>query len=256
VTAPVGITNRAVRQATETLARPPLSRVPPRALAWACDRLTPLQLKRTGVLLASTARGRRLRARIAAAIPDQLEHFVSTGLEFGYTYDGPLIHAETPPPGVGDVVSYRPTTCPGARLPHAIVRHEDTPRPIHDLLPHDGLALVTPDPGAWECALRERPAESPLPVRVVSLVAASPAEERTLVELFEVGRHGAVLVRPDGHVAWRTTGTAGQATPELNRFLRDHWEPYWKPARAVARRLEANSVMPAANSRTSNKTPL
>jgi 2,4-dichlorophenol 6-monooxygenase len=245
-----------VRQATETLARPPLSRVPPRALAWACDRLTPLQLKRTGVLLASTARGRRLRARIAAAIPDQLEHFVSTGLEFGYTYDGPLIHAETPPPGVGDVVSYRPTTCPGARLPHAIVRHEDTPRPIHDLLPHDGLALVTPDPGAWECALRERPAESPLPVRVVSLVAASPAEERTLVELFEVGRHGAVLVRPDGHVAWRTTGTAGQATPELNRFLRDHWEPYWKPARAVARRLEANSVMPAANSRTSNKTPL
>ncbi|MET9905376.1 hypothetical protein ABZZ74_00935 [Streptomyces sp. NPDC006476] len=49
--------------------------------------------------------------------------------------------------------------------------------------------------------------------------------------LFEVVRHGAVLVRPDGHIAWRTTGTAGQATPELNRFLRDHWQPYWKPAR-------------------------
>ena len=188
------------------------------------------------MLLASTARGRRLRARVAAAIPGQLEHFVSTGLEFGYTYDGPLIHAETPPPGGGDVVTYRPTTRPGARLPHAIVRHEDTPRPVHDLLPHDGLALVTSDPGAWERAL---PSESPLPVCVVGLVAASPAEERRLVELFEVGRHGGVLVRPDGHVAWRTTGTAGQATPELNRFLRDHWQPYWKPAPAVGRRLGA-----------------
>ncbi|MFF7980575.1 FAD-dependent monooxygenase [Streptomyces sp. NPDC007901] len=248
VTAPVGITNRAVRQTTEALAHPLLSRVPPRALGWACDRLTPLQLKRTGVLLASTPRGRRVRAHIAAAIPDQLEHFVSTGLEFGYTYDGPLIHAETPPPGGGDVVTYRPTTRPGARLPHAVVQHEDTPRPVHDLLPHDGLALVTPDPGAWERALRERPADCPLPVRVVGLVAASPAEEGTLVELFEVGRHGAVLVRPDGHVAWRTTGTAGQATPELNRFLRDHWQPYWKPDPAIARQLGADSVVPAVSS--------
>ncbi|GAA5152445.1 FAD-dependent monooxygenase [Amycolatopsis dongchuanensis] len=245
VTAPVGITNRVVRRATQALTHPLLSRVPPRALAWACDRLTPLQLKRTGVLLASTARGRRIRARVAAAIPGQLEHFVSTGLEFGYTYDGPLIHAETPSPAGGDVVTYRPTTRPGARLPHAMVRHEGTMRPVHDLLPHDGLALVTPDARAWEQAL---PPECPLPLRVVSLAAASPAEERKLVELFEVGRHGAVLVRPDGHVAWRTTGTAAQATPELNRFLRDHWQPYWKPAQVVARRPGTNSVLPTVKS--------
>ncbi|OLR94425.1 FAD-dependent monooxygenase [Actinokineospora bangkokensis] len=233
VTAPVGITNRVVRQATEALTRPPLSLVPARALAWACDRLTPLQLKRTAVLLADSARGRRVRARVAAEIPGQLEHFVSTGLEFGYTYDGPLIDAGTSPPVEDDVVIYRPTTRPGARLPHAVVLHDGTPRPVHDLLRHDGLALVTPDPGAWERALRERPVGSPLPVRVVGLVSASPAEDSRLVELFEVGSHGAVLVRPDGHVAWRTTGTAEQATSELDRFLRERWQPYWKAARAA-----------------------
>lgn len=66
----------------------------------------------------------------------------------------------------------RQTTEALALPPHHPSRHPPPPRlrparghprPVHDLLPHDGLALVTPGPGAWEHALRERPGREPAP---------------------------------------------------------------------------------------------
>jgi hypothetical protein len=35
-----------------------------------------------------------------------------------------------------------------------------------------------------------------------------------------------VLVRPDGHVAWRTTKPARTGAAELTEFLARHWQPF------------------------------
>ncbi|OPX08740.1 FAD-dependent monooxygenase, partial [Mycobacterium sp. AT1] len=91
VTAPLGITNRSLHQATEFMAKPWLSRLPDRVMATAADGLTRAQTSRTKRLLRDDARGRRLRRRMAETIPGQLEHFVASGLEFGYAYVSPLI---------------------------------------------------------------------------------------------------------------------------------------------------------------------
>ncbi|WP_200304716.1 FAD-dependent monooxygenase [Streptomyces adelaidensis] len=228
VTKPLGITNRSLRAATEAVSHPLLSRVPGRLMARAADLVTRLQLRRTRALRGDSSRARRLRTDIASSIPAQLEHFASTGLEFGYAYDGPLICREPgPQPLDGEgVVSYRPTTWPGARLPHAMVLHEGSPHPVHDLLAHNGLTLVTPDPRAWTHALRGRRFATILPLQVLGLVATPPGDQRNLLDLYEVGERGAVLVRPDGHVAWRTTEACRDAADELISLLENKWGPF------------------------------
>jgi 2,4-dichlorophenol 6-monooxygenase len=233
VTAPLGITNRAICKATAAVACPPVSWLPGRLLGLVCDRATQLQTRRTKVLLAEGARARRVRAQIAAAIPGQIEHFVFQGLEFGYIYRGPLIDPETDdtPLEQSDVVTYRPTTRPGARLPHASVLHEGRPVPIHDILCLEGLTLLTSSAPQWSAALRTQRHSAVLPIMVTCLAAADPRDQGELLTLLEVGHQGAVLVRPDGHIAWRTTKSAPAGSSDLNRFLDERWLPYWQPTR-------------------------
>jgi 2,4-dichlorophenol 6-monooxygenase len=230
VTAPLGVTNTALHRATETINRAPLTWLPDSFMAAACDRLTRLQTRRTADLLKPGARSRRLREMLAQAIPAQLEHFASTGLEFGYTYGGPLINREpTPQPLKCDgVVEYRPTTGPGARLPHAMVVYDNTIQPIHDLMLTDGLTLVTSDPDGWTRAVQNIQNQIRIPMRVVALLAPTSGNQQNLVDLFEVGDQGAILVRPDRHVAWRTTNKAAEARLELDRFLQQSWYRFWR----------------------------
>ena len=230
VTAPLGITNRAMCKAIEAVARPPLSWLPERLLGLACDRATKLQTRRTRVLLGGDARAQRLRAQIAGVIPGQIEHFVFPGLEFGYTYRGPLIAPESgaTPPEQSDVVRYRPTTRPGARLPHAAIRYQGRPVPVHDILCPEGLTLLTASAPQWTTALRGQRHSAILPIAVKDLAAAEPRDQGELQALFEVGHRGAVLVRPDGHVAWRTTKPAADGSSDLNQFLEQRWLPYWQ----------------------------
>lgn len=226
VTAALGITNRALYRATTVLERAPLSRLPARAMASACDWATRLQTRRAKALVRSGARSRRIRARMAAAIPAQLEHFAAEGLEFGYIYQGPLIATEAgdPPREQDGIVTYRPTTWPGARLPHALVLYDRQPAPVHDTLLPDALTLLTPAPQQWVDALRDQ--RSAIPVRVRGLTAPDPGDQDGLVALFEVGEQGAVLVRPDGHVAWRTMEPARTGSADLGSFLARQWQPF------------------------------
>jgi 2,4-dichlorophenol 6-monooxygenase len=158
---------------------------------------------------------------------------VFQGLEFGYIYRGPLIApgSDDTPLEQSDIVTYRPTTTPGARLPHASVLHEGRPVPVHDILCPDGLTVLTSSASQWSAALRTQRHSAVLPIVVTCLAAADPRDQGELLALFEVGHRGAVLVRPDGHVAWRTTKPAPEGSSDLNRFLEERWLPYWQQTR-------------------------
>ncbi|BBY66851.1 FAD-dependent monooxygenase [Mycolicibacterium helvum] len=224
VTAFLGITNRSLHQATEIMAKPWLSWIPGCVMAAVAEVLTTAQTSRTKRLLPQNARGARARRRIAEAIPGQLEHFVASGLEFGYAYDGPLIDTATEGPCPdGDVFRYSPTTHPGARLPHTLVL-DDTgdPTPVHHLVQSTGLTLFTADAHRWSTTLRQ--AGVAVRVVVIPLVAPSPEDREAMLGLLEIGEHGAVLVRPDGHVVWRShVGPDTPTTDELRRFLELEW---------------------------------
>lgn len=176
------------------------------------DAIVRLGVSRSTLLTGDGRAARRRRDVVATRIPDQLEHFASTGLEFGYAYRSPLIGSEeTPQPVDGDgVVFYLPTTWPGARMPHAWIRHDGEVRSTHDVLDLRVPTLFTADPEPWRTGTA---------VPVIELAAADPADTRALIELFEVGEQGAVLVRPDGHVAWRSASADPTAVADLTRFL-------------------------------------
>lgn len=70
-----------------------------------------------------------------------------------------------------------------------------------------------------------------VPVTVVALSAANTDDRAALIELFEVGDRGAVVVRPDGHVVWRNSIGAA-AADQLVEFVESAWAdvyPTWVP---------------------------
>lgn len=224
VTAPLGITNRSLHKATELIGKLPVNVIPDSVIARVADALTNAQMSRTRKLLSQNARSAQLRQRMSTAIPGQEEHFVASGLEFGYAYASPLIDTAEGRCPDGDVALYHPTTHPGARLPHAILRGEDgTEMSTHDVIARTGLTVFTPDPHGWTEGLTRT--AMPVPLTVVSLAIAG-GERRSAVELFEVGHQGAVVVRPDGHVVWRSSVGPPEAD-RLRTFIARRWAPVY-----------------------------
>ena len=136
---------------------------------------------------------------IAAAVELQREHFDLFGLQLGYVYEAGALIAEEPAPEPGSPSEYEPTARPGARLPHAWLAQIGG-RSTLDLVPLDRPVLVSfGDHDAWANALVVAADTDVATVRV----GVDTPELAAWRELCEVGPTGALLVRPDQHVAWR-----------------------------------------------------
>ena len=117
--------------------------------------------------------------------------FRTVGLQIGYRYEGsPVCVSDGTPEPPDDPAEYTPSARPGSRAPHVYLRDG---RSIIDLYGR-GFVLLrfpgAPSGGAIEAAARSRG----LPLTTIDL------DEPDAAALY--GRR-LVLVRPDGHVAWR-----------------------------------------------------
>lgn len=118
------------------------------------------------------------------------------GVALGYAYDlGAIVPDGTAPPTVSDpVMEYIPTARPGSRAPHVWLSADPGVSTI-DLFDQDFVLFTgRTDSGWWAAA---RMAAEGVPIRSVDLPVA------TWASVYGVGSGGAILVRPDGHVAWR-----------------------------------------------------
>jgi len=156
------------------------------------------------------------RARVEAAVADQAEHFDMPGLQLGFWYPEGAVAREDDarPPGDGEVRRFTPSGCPGARLPHAWLDPARTAS-LLDLVPLDRfLLLAGPEGEAW--------AEAVVGLDVPDTVVFA-FDETSLVDLdgwlatAGIGRDGALLVRPDQHVAWRAPAAVSDPGPVLVR---------------------------------------
>lgn len=142
------------------------------------------------------------RAVIDAAVDEQGPHFDMIGLQLGYCYaEGALVHEGAPPPALTDPSTFAPDGAVGARLPHAWL---DDGRSKLDLVDAGIFTLLSF--GAhddWGAAL----AGLEVAVRHVRIgVDAEMGDEwRSICRL---DTSGALLVRPDQHVAWRSESAA------------------------------------------------
>jgi 2,4-dichlorophenol 6-monooxygenase len=166
------------------------------------------------------------RRRVLEAIATQSMEFHEHGVEYGYGYESSAVVPDgTPPASTGDAVRlYVPGTRPGAPLPHAELEDPDGGRlSTLDLVAPGRFLLIAGEGGApWRDAALALAGESGLPVDAVRIghVSGDYRDPRLAwLRRREIGPEGAVLVRPDRFVAWRSLGATADPKAELRRVL-------------------------------------
>ena len=155
-------------------------------------------------IYSATADGEAARRAIGARLVEENEKsWHPVGVHLGYIYHpSPIVVPDGTPQPEDDTFGYQPTAFPGARAPHVWLAPGKSTLDLFG----DGFVLMKfaeVPTAAIEAAARERGV--PLKVERIEHAEAAALYGRTLV-----------LVRPDGHVAWRAN-----AEPEDAALLID-----------------------------------
>ncbi len=166
------------------------------------------------------------RHAVNSAIVSQTMEFRHHNVEFGYTYaSAAIVNDGTPSPVPLDKMRiYEPSTRPGHPLPHAWVEREGVRIALNTLV-HGGkfVLLAGEDGQPWVDAaheIAERYGIDLVAVRVGILEGDYIDARCAWTKQRKIGRQGAVLVRPDRYIGFRSTGAAKNHKDVLNRALR------------------------------------
>jgi 2,4-dichlorophenol 6-monooxygenase len=161
---------------------------------------------------ASTPRGAAKRAALVKAMELKNYEFNAHGVEMGQFYESTAIVSDgsaRPEPDRDPELYFQPSTVPGARLPHVWVGDSTRKLSTLDLAPYTRFTLITGIAGqAWADAAPAVGAELGVPLEAVVI---GPGREVTDIyydwaRIREVAEEGALLVRPDKHIGWRSMG--------------------------------------------------
>ena len=168
----------------------------------------------TGADLAATLADPSRRDPIAIAVQEQALHFDMLGLQLGYVYGAR--DAEPAAPATASDIDpsvFAPTGEAGSRLPHAWLADG---RSTLDLVSDAGMTLITcGQHDAWVSALDS----SAGPVRHVRL-GDDTTVDAGWFSTCGLGADGALLVRPDQHIAWRSAHLPTDPAAALAQALR------------------------------------
>jgi 2,4-dichlorophenol 6-monooxygenase len=166
------------------------------------------------------------RRQALRAIASQSMEFDEHNVEYGYTYSSSAIVGDgTPPrPNPDDVRIYQPGTRPGHPLPHAEVEGDDgVRRALAHLVAPGRFLLIAGERGAeWCDAARKLAVEGRLPLDAVQIghLDGDYRDPRSLwIRSREITPRGAILVRPDRFVAWRSVDAVADPAAALERAL-------------------------------------
>jgi len=166
------------------------------------------------------------RAAVLRQMRMQSMEFSELAVELGYSYESAAVVPDRRPrdPAVDPIRVYEPSTRPGSLLPHAwIDDDEGVRRPIRSLVPPGSFLLIAGEDGeAWCEAARGLAAAAGVPLAALRVghVDGDLFDPRCLwLRHRGIGSDGAVLVRPDHYVAWRSTGAGEPPEEELAEAL-------------------------------------
>jgi 2-polyprenyl-6-methoxyphenol hydroxylase-like FAD-dependent oxidoreductase len=170
----------------------------------------------------NSPQGESIRQLIASGIGRTREHFSAAGQAKGFTYESAAIM----PDGSGSdverssVETYVPSARPGSVAPHAWVTHAGSLCSLLDLYDSSFVLLSTAQGEPWRTAAAALIRQGGAPLRQHTIggdVVLENGSERDWCELYGIEADGAVLVRPDGHVAWRSRSFSRAAADQLAR---------------------------------------
>ena len=179
-------------------------------------------------LFSDTPEGEARRQRLKEVAATQRAEFQAHDIEIGFRYDvGAIVPDGTPVPfrgALGDV--HTPAARPGHRVPHAWLERERTKFSTLDLVGRGRFVLiVNGEDSGWRSAAQKAAQLYGVPVDIVTVGSGGDYQSADgrwdSVSGTEPG--GAVLVRPDGHVAWRaaraTDDPVGRVSEVLGKIL-------------------------------------
>jgi 2,4-dichlorophenol 6-monooxygenase len=159
---------------------------------------------------AKTPRGAAKRAALVKAMELKNYEFNAHGVELGQFYESAAIIPDgsvRPVPARDPELYYQPSTVPGSRLPHVWVGNAARKLSTLDLAPYTRFTLITGITGeAWSAAADSVARDLGIPLETVVI---GPGREVTDIyydwaRIREVEEDGALLVRPDKHIGWRS----------------------------------------------------
>jgi 2,4-dichlorophenol 6-monooxygenase len=174
-------------------------------------------------LFADGLLGDALRARAAETIGTQRFEFQAHDVEIGYHYhQGALVPdgSEAPPRSSTGTI-YTPTSRPGHRLPHAWLQKDGTRLSTHDITGGAGAfgLIIGSEGDSWTNAAAIAAEKFGIRINVARIGAGYTDPDGVWARVGQIGERGAVLVRPDNHVGWRSTEAVDQPEHTLTRAI-------------------------------------
>lgn len=150
---------------------------------------------------------------------EQQKNLNYVGLDLGFIYHSKAVQSEN-----DEVISvlpdkYIPTTLPGSRAPYVQLIKDDKAISTLDLFEKDYVLLIGSDGHKWQTAANELASTLPLKNYRVAQDGDLIDPENVWHELYEISTTGAVLIRPDGHVAWRSKTMVDDPKNILKKIL-------------------------------------
>ena len=159
------------------------------------------------------------RERLAMEISKQLPHFDALNLEIGYRYDrSPLVSTDGSPryKPVDSARDFDNDAQPGARFPHIELVSDGEQISTLDLVGPYFLVFAGPKGRAW---VEAASTVEEIPVRPVQIGNEVEDPNGGCSKGLGISESGCLLVRPDGHVAFRAAAATGNESMELATAL-------------------------------------
>jgi putative polyketide hydroxylase len=164
------------------------------------------------------------RALLNAAQPGRPESFSNEGQVLGIAYQSAAVVPDgTASPEVADpVADYIPTARPGHRAPHVWLERAGKRMSSLDLFDTTFVLLAGPANRGWCRAAQALAGDLGVPLRAHVVGEGGDLDDpaRAWAQAYDVEPDGAVLVRPDGYVAWRNRSGSRGAEESFNVGLR------------------------------------
>jgi hypothetical protein len=173
--------------------------------------------QRFGVIREALAAGDA--QRLTAALDDQKHHLSANDQDLGFHYEeGALVPDGTPAPSLAPG-GYVPVARPGHRAPHVWLRDHDRRISTLDLFDRSFVLLAGSEGHVWVEGASTQRGNVPLDAYRVGAALDLEDDDGEFARAYGIEASGAVLVRPDGHVALRCLRLDGDPAAVLRHAL-------------------------------------
>jgi putative polyketide hydroxylase len=143
------------------------------------------------------------------------------GLDFGFIYHSKALFSESDQTLSVSPSKYIPTTLPGSRAPHVLLSKDGVIISTLDLFEKEFVLLVGSDGHAWKTSAMEITKTLLYPLKIYRIAIDGDLIDTLNIwhTVYEITSTGAVLIRPDGHVAWRSKSLVAEPMLTLHVAL-------------------------------------